>query len=85
MRWKMSERRVLVRGISRRYRKSGKQEKGSILDEFVEVTGYQRNYAARLLRSQGKKVWVSSKTAVVGDVRVRPERKRPKLYGLAVP
>ncbi len=84
MRWKMSERRVLVRGISKLYRKSGKQEKGSILDEFVEVTGYQRTYAARLLRSQGKKVWVSSKTAVVGDVRVRPERQRPKIYGLAV-
>ena len=84
MRWKMSERRVLVCGTSGLYRKSGKKEKGSILDEFVEVTGYQRNYAARLLRSQGKKVWVSSKTAVVGDVRVRPERKRPKIYGLAV-
>ncbi len=52
----MSERGVLVRGISKRYRKSGKQEKGKILDEFVELTSYQHNYAARLLRSQGKKV-----------------------------
>ena len=64
----MQEKRVLVCGTSGRYRKSGKKEKGSILDEIVEVTGYQRSYAARLLRSQGKKVRVSFKTAVVGDV-----------------
>ena len=80
----MSERRILVRGMSKRYRKGTKKEKGAILDEFVEVTGYQRKYAARLLRSQGKKVWVTPTTAVVGDSRVRSTRQRRKTYGLAV-
>ena len=46
MRWAISERRVLVRGLSERYRKAGKKEKGRMLDEFVEMTGYNRSYAA---------------------------------------
>jgi hypothetical protein len=80
----MSERRVLARGIAGRYQKSEKKEKGRILDEFVEMTGYQRNYASRLLRNQGRKVWVKRQVAVVGEVKVRSARKRPKTYGVEV-
>ena len=71
MRWTMAERRVLVRGVSGRYRRSSKKEKGRILDEFVEMTGYNRTYAAWLLNQQGRKVWVNRKLAVVGEVGIR--------------
>ena len=84
MRWTMSERRILVRGIAGRYQKSQKKEKGRILDEFVEMTGYQRNYASRLLRNQGRKVWLKRQVAAVGEVKVRSVRKRRKTYGVEV-
>ena len=80
----MAERRVLVRGVSGRYRRSRKKEKGRILDEFVEMTGYNRAYAAWLLNQQGRKVWVKRNVAVVGEVKVRSGRKRRKRYGVEV-
>jgi len=36
-----------------RYLNAGKQEKGRILDEFIQVTGYHRKSAIRLLRRKG--------------------------------
>jgi hypothetical protein len=80
----MSERRVLVRGVSARYRKSRKREKGRILDEFVELTGYNRSYAAWLLNQQGRKVWLNPQVKVVGEVTVRPVRQRSRVYGSEV-
>ena len=80
----MAERRVLVRGVSGRYRRSRKKEKGCILDEFVEMTGYHRSYAAWLLNQQGRKVWINRKVAVVGEVGIRRARRRRKIYGAEV-
>jgi hypothetical protein len=77
----MAERRVLVRGVSGRYRRSSKKEKGRILDEFVQMTGYHRTYAAWLLNQQGRKVWVNRKLAVVGEVGIRSRRRRRRVYG----
>jgi len=77
----MAERRVLVRGVSGRYRRSSKKEKGRILDEFVEMTGYNRIYAAWLLNQQGRKVWVNRRLAVVGEVGIRRVRRRRRIYG----
>ena len=80
----MAERRVLVRGLSEKYRKSGKKEKGRILDEFVEMTDYNRNYASWLLNQQGRKVWVNRQLAVVGEVDSGRVRRGRKIYGLEV-
>jgi len=77
----MAERRVLVRGVSGRYRGSSKKEKGRILDEFVEMTGYNRTYAAWLLNLQGRKLWLNRKLVVVGEVGVRSRRRRRRVYG----
>ena len=41
----------LMRG---RYRGASRGEKGRLLDEFTEVTGYNRKSAIRLLRAQGR-------------------------------
>jgi hypothetical protein len=47
----MSERRSVTNELRGEYRKAGKRRKGQILDEFCALTGYNRSYAARRLRS----------------------------------
>ena len=54
MRWTMAERRVLAPGVAARYGRSSKKEKGRILDELMEMTEYQRGYAAWLLNRPGR-------------------------------
>jgi hypothetical protein len=49
----MAERRAVVRATGRRYQQGRKKEKQKILDEFVELTGYNRCYARRVLRHHG--------------------------------
>ena len=51
----MREKKALTKEIQDRYGKTSKKTKGKILDEFCTVTGYNRVYAARILRlSVGK-------------------------------
>ena len=40
--------------MKRRYTRASKSEKGALLDEFVEVTGYHRKSAVRLLSGGGR-------------------------------
>ena len=47
----MATRNELLAVLVERYRRSGRDEKQRILDEFVAVSGYHRKHAARLLRS----------------------------------
>ena len=44
-----------LEAVELRYRKANRKEKGRLLDEFVQVTGYHRKAAIRLLcrRHQG--------------------------------
>jgi len=41
--------------VRSRYRKAKKKEKGRILDEFVQITGYHRKAAIRLLQRDGRR------------------------------
>ena len=51
----MGERRAFTEEVAGRYRRAGRKEKGVILAEFVESTGYSRNkYAIHLLNSWGR-------------------------------
>ena len=52
----MRERKAVTRQVAGRYGRAKKKEKGRMLDEFCEVTGYDRCYAARALRAKGKRV-----------------------------
>ena len=72
----MSERRVMVKAFASEYQRGSKKEKGTILDAFVETTGYQRRYAARLLRLQGRRVALGKGVWVEADVGYRRRRKR---------
>ncbi len=58
--------------MKKRYRKSGRAERGRLLDEFVEVTGYHRKSAIRLLRGNE------------GGAGARGRRGRPREYGVMV-
>jgi len=50
----MRERQAITREMGRRYRRSGKRERGLMLDELCALTGYNRTYAARRLRARAR-------------------------------
>lgn len=77
----MSEKRSVVREKAVRYRKAGKKEKTAILDEVVELTGYNRCYGSQLLSGHGRRLRVGSKTTIVGDATKKTSRhKRDRFY-----
>jgi hypothetical protein len=53
----MREKQKITQQVSKRYQRARKKEKSKILDEFVEVTGYNRAYASNLLNNWGKKIY----------------------------
>lgn len=63
-----------------RYQKATKKQKGIILEEFTALTGYDRSYATYLLRTHGKKIYVSNKLVMVGDVGKKTKRQIQRFY-----
>ena len=72
----MSEKRALTEEVVRRYRRAGKKQKGVIVGEFVESTGYQRKYAIHLLNSWGRTRVVRIDGQLVKLVVGRPQRAK---------
>ena len=64
----MKERKRIAAATAGRYRQASKKEKGVILNEFVELTGFARSYATLVLRNQGRVVQVNRKLRVRGDL-----------------
>ena len=79
----MMERKAVIKAWSSQYRNARKKDKGRILDEVVELTGYSRWYAVGLLRGDGK-VIRAMRVRLVGDVRKKARRIRPRVYDDAV-
>jgi hypothetical protein len=50
----MAERRAVVKATARRYQRGRKKDKQKLLDEFIELTGYNRSYARTVLRNYGQ-------------------------------
>jgi len=48
----MRERQAITKEMARRYVRAGKRERGLMLDELCALAGYNRSYAARLLRAR---------------------------------
>ena len=62
----MAERKAVTKQMTKRYRRSTKKEKGVMLDELCELTGWTRRHARRALTEPA-------------TTRARPAR--PKVYG----
>lgn len=80
MRLTMKERRSVSAVVAKRYQKATKKEKGTILGEYTELTGYNRCYAAFLLRNQGRRMRINDNTVLVGDCRKKVKRTRDRIY-----
>jgi len=78
MRLTMQERKAVTKGMAEQYRRASKGKKGQILEQFVMATGYDRHYAAWLLRHHGKRVEFTPGVVLEGTAarRRRPGRKR---------
>lgn len=75
----MNEKRSVAAQMAAGYQRARKKDKGVILGQFVELTGYVRRYGARLLREHGKKSRVGP-TTIIGDVTKKPVRNRQPVY-----
>ena len=51
----ITEKKKVANQLKARYQKAPKKLKGAILAEFIEITGYNHSYAARILRSSTPK------------------------------
>jgi len=80
MRLTVKERKKATAIVAPRYQKARKKDKGLILDEFTELTGYDRRYASHLLTTQGRKVWINETTVLQGDVRKRSHKRKAPIY-----
>jgi len=80
----MRQRRAVTSVTAREYRKASKIEKGRILSTLGKQTKLNRVYAGWLLRTWGKKVWVTIDgqpvRLVVGAPRKRRAPCRPRFY-----
>jgi len=50
----MKEKQAVTKQLAVEYKRAGKKVKGRILDTVIELTGYNRSYAARVLRQRVK-------------------------------
>ena len=48
----MTQKKAVTRQLQDRYQKSSKKEKIVMLNEFIKIAGYNRSYAARILRKK---------------------------------
>jgi hypothetical protein len=82
----MAERRAVVQQTFRRYQKADRRHKGRILDEFVQLTGYSRAYAALVLRQWDTVHWQVGPRGPLRLVAGAPRQPRApaaRLYGEA--
>ena len=85
----MKHRKAVTSEVQDRYVKATKKTKAMILDEFCTTTGYNRVYAARILRLKAGKVIGYSRMGgkkikyVIGKKK-KTKRKRDKIYGYDV-
>ena len=80
----MTQKKAVTRQLQDRYQKSSKKEKIVMLNEFIQITGYNRSYAARVLRKKKVLGYLT-----INDKRIKytlsgKMRKKKKYYDQAV-
>ena len=71
----MAERKAVTAATRSRYQRASKKEKGKILAEFIELTGYHRVYARSVLRTVERKLVREQPTAVESKSATAKSRK----------
>lgn len=79
-----NEKRSAIKVTAPRYQKARKKQRGVILDEFIALTGYERDYAAFVLRMHGKKVRISKSRLLVADSAKKCRKPRQGIYNTLV-
>ena len=72
----MKERLAVINEIAKRYRKTGKRGKTKILDELIELTGYNRKYAIHQVANWGRRKEIREGERLIIAVGGRNRRKR---------
>lgn len=72
----MKEKQSVTNVIRDEFRKASKKRKGQMLDDFCMITGYNRSYAARKLRSPKEKRFYQKFKKVL-----QKQRGRKRKYG----
>ena len=85
MRLTMKDKQKITEMQSKRYQRGGKKEKTKMLDEFTQLTGYNRAYGSYVLNNWGKRIYLTCGTErvvfVLGKRKKKIKRKREKSYG----
>jgi transposase InsO family protein len=89
----MREKQAVTRQLAVEYKRAAKKQKGEILDTLIELTGYNRSYATRVLRQRaryavvGRGVVKGVKVTLIEDERTKRRKKprnRARKYGKEV-
>lgn len=78
------EKRSATKVTAPRYQKVHKKQKGIILTEFMALTGYERDYAASVLRSHSRKVRINKNRVLVADITKTCRKPRQRIYDALV-
>lgn len=77
----LKEKKAVTAQIVARYAKAEKNEKSKILDEFVQVTGYNRKYAITALRKCfRKKTYKYQNDKVRTSVKIKLPKPKKRIY-----
>lgn len=80
----MSEKQAITRELADRYHRAGRKAKGAMLDQVVDLTGYNRCYATQVLRLDGERVPIEADAKQGASVQpsgaVTARRARPRRY-----
>src|SRR5262245_63160505 len=71
----MAERKAVTAATRSRYQRASKKEKGKILAEFIELTGYHRVYARSVLGTVAQKVVRDQSSRAESKSATRKSRK----------
>jgi transposase InsO family protein len=80
----MKQKQAVTKEMALKYKRATKKQKGVILDTLTELTGYNRSYAARVLRRRARTVVLGRgvvdgvKVTLIEDERTKRRKKRRK-------
>jgi uncharacterized small protein (DUF1192 family) len=76
----MGQKKAVTRELQKRYRKCSRKEKTVILNELIQLTGYNRSYAGRVLRRKEILGYLTIAGKRVKYVASGQKRKKKRFY-----